>query len=71
MELYAIVIPCTIWGDTRADKQVLFHCDNQAVTSVWDLELSHSADLIKYYVCSLFFIAALIKHILSSDKFHC
>lgn len=44
-------------GDSWADKRVLFHCNNQAVTSVWDLGLSRSADL-KKLVRSLFFIAA-------------
>ena len=49
-------------------KRVLFHCNNQAVTSIWDLGLSCSADLMKL-VHSPFFFATkqnfhvLIKHI--------
>lgn len=35
-ELYAIVVACATWGDSWVGncKWVLFHCDNQAVTSV-------------------------------------
>lgn len=46
-ELYTIGVACTTWGDSWAGKRVLFHCDNQAVTSVWDSGLSCSADLMK------------------------
>ena len=71
-ELYAIVVACTMWGEQWAGKRVLFHCDNQAVTNIWDSGLSRSAGLMKL-VCSLFLgcktnFHVLIKHIAGSDN---
>ncbi len=67
-ELYAIVMACETWGKHWAGKRVLFHCDNKAVTDVWQSGLSCSAQLMRL-VCALFFVAAignfhvLIRHI--------
>ena len=72
-ELYAIVMACETWGKHWAGKRILFHCDNKAVTEVWQSGLSRSPQLMAL-VRALFFVAAkgnfhvLVRHIAGIDN---
>ena len=41
LELYAIVMACEMWSKHWAGKRILFYCDNEAVTGVWQSGLSY------------------------------
>ena len=64
---------CETWGKNWTDKRILFHCENKAVTDVWQSGLSCSAGLM-HLVRTLFFAAAkgnfyvLIRHIAGFDN---
>ena len=72
-ELYAIFMARETWSKHSAGKRVLFHCDNKAVTDVWQSCLSRSAQLMRL-VGALFFVAVignfhvLIRHIAGVDN---
>ena len=56
-ELLPIVMACMLWGNTWRNKQVLVHCDNQAVVEVVNSGASKDQNLAQLLRC-LFFITA-------------
>ena len=72
-ELYAVVMACETWGAHWSRKRILFHCDNQAIVSVWESGLSRSTSLM-HLVRALFWVAAnnnftvLLRHIPGIDN---
>ena len=56
-ELFPIYLACYIWASEFNQKHLLFHCDNQAVTDIWQSGTSKCPKSMSL-VRKLFFIAA-------------
>ena len=56
-ELLPIVMACMLWGNTWRNKQVLVHCNNQAVVEVVNSGASKDQNLAQLLRC-LFFVMA-------------
>ena len=67
-ELFPIYLACYLWASEFTEKRLLFHCDNLAVTNIWNSGTSKCPKIMSL-VRKLFFIAAKynftvnIKHI--------
>ena len=72
-ELFPIYLACFIWATEFSNKRLLFHCDNLAVTNIWNSGTSKCPKIMSL-VRKLFFIAAKhnftinIKHIPGTDN---
>jgi len=67
-ELYAITMAITVWATLLQTKNIVFHCDNQAVVHILNSGSSrcpHIMTLIRYlfYVCARFNIVIKSVHI--------
>ena len=56
-ELFPIYLACYIWASEFNQKRLLFHCDNQTVTDIWQSGTSKCPKIMSL-VRKLFFIAA-------------
>ena len=56
-ELFAIVIAVHTWGSLWQRQKILFHCDNQAVVSVWGSGSTRAKETMAL-VCLLYYSAA-------------
>ena len=72
-ELYPIALACLLWGHSWSGKNILFHCDNQAVVDIWASGTSRDPDIM-HLVRSIFFSGAthhftiLVAHIAGTDN---
>ena len=72
-QLYPIVLACLLWGHQWSGKELLFHCDNQAVVDIWASGTSLDP-LIMHLVRSIFFSTAinhytvLVAHIVGTNN---
>ncbi len=56
-ELFAIVVAAATWGNLWSRRKILFHCDNEAVVSIWRKGSSRAKDVM-VLVRTLYFTAA-------------
>ena len=56
-EMYAVLVACSTWGVFWQRKRILFHCDKEAVVTVWE-KWSCKCPHIMALVRAFFFTAA-------------
>ena len=56
-ELFPILLSCSIWGQFWHGKRIMFHCDNEAIVSIWKKGSSRSPRIMAL-VRHIFFVAA-------------
>ena len=72
-ELFPIYVTCFVWAKEFEQKRLLFHCDNLAVTNIWNSGSSKCPEIMSL-IRKLFFIAAKynftinVTHIAGTDN---
>ena len=72
-ELFPIYVACLIWAPNFCNKRLEFHCDNQAVISVWASHTYKSPEVMSplpkmFYILALFNVTINIRLIRDTDN---
>ena len=72
-ELFAIVMAIHTWGSLGQRQKILFHCDNQAVISIWETGTTCTKEIMAlvrllYYSAAKYNINVGITHIAATEN---
>ena len=72
-ELFAIVMAIHTWGSLWQRQKILFHCDNQAVISIWESGTTRAKEIMAlvrllYYSAAKYNINVCITHITGTEN---